>query len=212
MFLANKFATCTAKQSPSLTPVSRFGFSTPCTNAVVGLKRSTIIINSSPEGVISGEWDATWSLATYDDILAYFNSKSLKKTVKPKTKLGDIMHKRVFTCQPMDNIDELKGSVAMKKVNALPVLNHEDVLVGVVSKADLNLDGSEVQDVMSTPPVAAKVNDTVIMAACLMIKHEVHHIPIVDDNNKCIGIVTSSDIFSALAEDNGGQEIMNIDM
>ena len=60
MFLANKFATCTAKQSPSLTPVSRFGFSTHCTNAVAGLKRSTIIINSSPEGVISGEWDATW--------------------------------------------------------------------------------------------------------------------------------------------------------
>lgn len=152
------------------------------------------------------------SLATYDDILAYFNSKSLKKTVKPKTKLSDIMHKRVFTCQPMDNIDELKGSVAMKKVNALPVLNHENVLVGVVSKADLNLDGSEVQDVMSTPPVAAKANDTVTMAACLMIKHEIHHIPIVDDKNKCIGIVTSSDIFSALAEDSGDQEIMNIDM
>lgn len=122
------------------------------------------------------------------------------------------MHKRVFTCQPIDNIDEFKGSVAMKKVNALPVLNHENVLVGVVSKADLNLDGSEVQDVMSTPPVAAKVNDTVITAACLMIKHEIHHIPIVDDKIKCIGIVTSSDIFSALAEDNGRQEIMNIDM
>lgn len=152
------------------------------------------------------------SLATYDDILAYFNSKSLKKTVKPKTKLRDIMHKRVFTCQPMDNIDELKGSVAMKKVNALPVLNHENVLVGVVSKADLNLDGSEVQDVMSTPPVAAKATDTATLAACLMLKYKIHHIPIVDDNKKCVGIVTSSDIFSALAEDSGDQEIMNIDM
>lgn len=60
VFLANRFANCTIKKSSSSTPVSRFGVSKPYDNAVAGLRRSTIINYSSPEGVISGEWDATW--------------------------------------------------------------------------------------------------------------------------------------------------------
>lgn len=51
---------------------------------------------------------------------------------------------------------------------------------------------------MSTPPIAAKPTARVADAACLMLKHKVHRIPIVDKHAKVIGFVTRTDIFEAL--------------
>lgn len=35
-------------------------------------------------------------------------------------------------------------------------------------------------------------------AACLMLKHKIHRIPVVDKNAQVIGMVTRTDIFTAL--------------
>lgn len=154
------------------------------------------------------------SLATYDDVLSYFNSKMLKDAMKPTTKLGDVMHTRVFACGPEDNVDELKGSLAIKKYGGLPVVDNDGKLVGVVSKTDWNTkEGDYVHEVMSTPPVAAKRSDNVTAAACLMLKYKVGRIPVVDDEKHCVGMVTRNDVFTVLAVDSGNEkEILNIDM
>lgn len=49
------------------------------------------------------------------------------------------------------------------------------VQVGVLSKKDLQRAGasSQVKDVMSSPPIAAKPDNKVADAACLMLKHKV---------------------------------------
>lgn len=75
--------------------------------------------------------------------------------------------------------------------------------VGVLSKKDLQRAGNSatVKDIMSTPPIAAKPTNKVADAACLMLKHKVHRIPIVDDNAKLVGMVTRTDIFTALAQE-----------
>lgn len=51
---------------------------------------------------------------------------------------------------------------------------------------------------MSTPPIAAKPTARVADAACLMLKHKVHRIPIVSADAKVLGFVTRTDIFEAL--------------
>jgi len=51
---------------------------------------------------------------------------------------------------------------------------------------------------MSTPPIAAKASSRVADAACLMLKHKIHRIPVVDKRATVIGIVTRTDIFTAL--------------
>ena len=63
--------------------------------------------------------------------------------------------------------------------------------------------GSTVSDVMSKPPIAAKHDNKVADAACLMLKHKVHRIPIVDSKAQLVGIVTRTDIFTALANETG---------
>ena len=63
--------------------------------------------------------------------------------------------------------------------------------------------GSTVNDVMSKPPIAAKPDNKVADAACLMLKHKVHRIPVVDSQAQLVGIVTRTDIFTALANETG---------
>ena len=46
-------------------------------------------------------------------------------------------------------------------------------LVGVLSKKDLSKPGKVVSDIWSSPPVAARGENKVADAACLMLKHKV---------------------------------------
>ena len=134
----------------------------------------------------------------------------ISKSHTPSTILRDIMQENVVVARPTDRLSELRG--AFVKYTGLPVVRSDGGLVGVISRKDLEKPGDFVADVMSSPPVAAKASDTVSSAACLMLKYKVHRIPVVDSEKRCIGIVTRSDIFIALAVDSGSeQEILNID-
>ena len=55
----------------------------------------------------------------------------------------------------------------------------DKTLVGVLSKKDLSKPGKLVKDVYSSPPVAAKPDNKVADAACLMLKHKVCNDPFI---------------------------------
>ena len=50
--------------------------------------------------------------------------------------------------------------------------------------------------IMSKPPVASRPDSKVADAACLMLKHKVHRIPIVDNDARVCGIVSSLHVSS----------------
>lgn len=58
--------------------------------------------------------------------------------------------------------------------------------------------GATVRDAMSSPPIAARASAKVADAAGLMLKHKVHRIPVVNSRAELIGIVTRTDIFTAM--------------
>jgi len=58
-----------------------------------------------------------------------------------------------------------------------------------------------VKDVMVTDIITAKVTDDVKVVAKLIVKHNIDHVPIVDDEGRLVGIVTSWDIAKAVAKD-----------
>eukprot|EP00210_Caulerpa_lentillifera_P004745 g4529.t1 len=110
--------------------------------------------------------------------------------------LTDIMTKDLILTSPSTTRKELE--VLFKEHTGLPVVDKKGRLLGVVSRSDLNRQGEVVKDLMSSPPIAAKPNARVADAACLMLKHKVHRIPIVDQDATVIGFVTRTDIFEAL--------------
>ena len=51
---------------------------------------------------------------------------------------------------------------------------------------------------MSSPPRTCKQHATVASVAGMMLKHKIHRIPVVNDRDVPIGIVTRTDIFEPL--------------
>jgi CBS domain-containing protein len=99
-------------------------------------------------------------------------------------------------CCTNDNVDELKGSVKIKKQWGLPVLNPQGNVVGVVTKHDLHTkEGIFVEDVMSSPPVAAHADDTLSWAISLMDKYSVERLPVITSGDgRCVGMICRYDI------------------
>ncbi|RVW04219.1 CBS domain-containing protein [Rhodococcus xishaensis] len=94
----------------------------------------------------------------------------------------------------------------------LPVVDHEDRLVGIVSESDLLqgefVSGPEgarsaertVGEVMTSPVVAMSQDVDISALASAMLKSRLHSIPIVDEA-AVIGIVSRRDLVEALAQD-----------
>jgi len=86
----------------------------------------------------------------------------------------------------------------------MPVIEN-DACVGVISKSDAieaNWRG-DVRASMSAPPITCAPNALVVDAAAVMLKYRIGCIPIVNSKKKVVGIVSRSDIFTALSSFDG---------
>ncbi|CAD7698888.1 unnamed protein product [Ostreobium quekettii] len=141
--------------------------------------------------------DAADVLSARQDLGGYYERQVLKEEGMGGYCLRDVMSTDITTVTPSMALSEV--TPLFEKHTGLPVLDEEKRLVGVISRSDVdNRGGETVQDAMSTPPIAAKASNRVADAACLMLKHKIHRIPVVDKRATVIGIVTRTDIFTAL--------------
>jgi CBS-domain-containing membrane protein len=69
----------------------------------------------------------------------------------------------------------------------------------VVAK-DLKPSNVRVNEIMSTPLITVSADKTVGDAAHMMVKHKVRRLPVVDEDNKVIGIVTVRDLLTVSNE------------
>lgn len=94
-----------------------------------------------------------------------------------------------------------------KQVTGVPVVEFEGskTLVGVLSRKDvLGSSKKVVADVMSSPPIAAAPTASVQHGAGVMLKKKIHRLPIVNSRAELVGIVTRTDIFTAMLPDAAG--------
>ena len=112
----------------------------------------------------------------------------------------------------------MKASVIMKErdIRSLPVLNKKGKLVGIISDRDLkdaspskatSLDVYElnylistvsVKSIMTKNPVCVRPNETIEFAAILMLENRISSLPVMNDQDALIGIITQTDIFKVL--------------
>lgn len=112
----------------------------------------------------------------------------------------------------------MRASIIMKQKNirCLPVLDRKGKLVGIVTDRDLrdaspskatSLDVHElnylistisVGDIMSKNPVYVRPDETIEFAAILMLENKISSLPVVNQKDVLIGIITQTDIFKAL--------------
>jgi CBS domain-containing protein len=154
---------------------------------------------------LTGEWPVNWSLASYEDVGEFFQNNLFKESAQPGKTLSAVMAKDVRSVTPDTKLETLRS--LFDRISGVPVVRSDSdkTLVGVLSRKDMQgaSASATVKEVMSTPPIAAKPDNKVADAAVLMLKHKVHRIPVVDAQAKLVGIVTRTDIFTALATETG---------
>jgi acetoin utilization protein AcuB len=94
-----------------------------------------------------------------------------------------------------------------KNMHHLPVVDAAGEVVGILTRRDLQLAARhfqeapvEVAEVMHTPVSTIKPDTKLSEAAAMMMEQHIGGLPVMDDNNHIIGIVTETDLFRALMD------------
>ena len=128
------------------------------------------------------------------------------------TPLKDFMTQDLIVISYSDPVRKAWQLMLSKKLAALPVVNEKGLLVGVIAEYDLlrygytrpRLEsdnwisrGPAIREIMSTPPVTLRADDTLYDAGELMIERNIGRIYIVDDYGRPIGVVDREDLVRA---------------
>ncbi|MET3984480.1 CBS domain-containing protein [Streptomyces sp. PvR034] len=125
-------------------------------------------------------------------------------------KVADLMTDEVVSVAPGTCFKDVTKLLAQHDISGVPVLDGEDRVVGVVSQTDLLAHTAPephpceqgttaavpptAGDVMSAPAVTVHPEETVADAARLMTRRSIERLPVVDVEDRLVGIVTRRDL------------------
>jgi CBS domain-containing protein len=79
--------------------------------------------------------------------------------------------------------------------------DHHNTTYGIVTTTDIrNPAETTVREIMTTPVQVAHPEWTLVECSRKMQEKNVHHLPVVDENNELIGMITATDLFMAAEE------------
>jgi CBS domain-containing protein len=115
--------------------------------------------------------------------------------------IGDVMIKEIYMVREKDTIEDALKIMTEKKVNGLPVVNENNLLVGMVVKADIyrfmiqpgHIDSCPVEWVMSKDVVAVHPEESVKDAAEKILSNHIVAMPVVEDG-KVVGVISIEDL------------------
>ncbi|WP_373838191.1 CBS domain-containing protein [Methanospirillum sp.] len=116
--------------------------------------------------------------------------------------IGQIMSSPVVEVPPRMPLTDVLSLMYQTKHLGFPVID-QSLLIGIITLTDLaktpvlDRDAMQVRDVMSRNVIILNPNAPVMDALKIMTKHDIGRIPVMEDE-KVIGIVTKSDIFTVI--------------
>ena len=134
------------------------------------------------------------------------------------TKVQDVMTSRPRAVSPDTPISEAAQLMETEDVGALPVLEGEQ-LAGMVTDRDIVVRavakgkdprGMPVREVSSRDIVSVRADEDLSEALRLMASHQVRRLPVVDDDNRLIGVVSQADVAMEAKEKHVGEMVEEI--
>lgn len=121
-------------------------------------------------------------------------------------KIGEVMVKEIFMVRETDTIENALKIMTDKKVNGLPVVNEDNLLVGMVVKSDIyrfmiqpgHIESCPVDWVMAKDVVSADPEESVYLAAEKLLNNHIIAMPVVE-NGKVVGVVSVEDLLRFFA-------------
>lgn len=107
---------------------------------------------------------------------------------------------RLFANYPLHHLPVIDSSGLKGMLSSADMLKLEYFLprCSAQSSAVWLNDRFRIETLMRQPVVTAKPDDTIADAASRMVTHAIHALPVVDERNHLLGIVTTTDIMQAL--------------
>ncbi|WP_017555618.1 CBS domain-containing protein [Nocardiopsis baichengensis] len=126
-------------------------------------------------------------------------------------RVRNVMTNGVIAVRPSTGMREIALLLSRYSISAVPVVDEDGQVLGVVSESDLLYKLTEDQDrgdpsartkrsavtarrLMTEPPVTVDVRAEVAEAAGIMEKHRVKRLPVISEDGRLIGIVSRSDL------------------
>lgn len=122
---------------------------------------------------------------------------------------ADFMAHDVVTVDPDSSCLEALALLQRHRITALPVTTSAGQLLGIVTLLDLLLPpnhtlavpadrSAKVQMVMTTNVITARPDDPIEQLVPLFSDGGLHHMPVLDDSERVIGMVTQADLIAAI--------------
>lgn len=140
---------------------------------------------------------------------------------------SEIMSRDIITAKEDTDIHEAGRLLIKHKISGMPVIDNENHIVGMITEADLltiagiprghvfndvvmkyvlnkptphHRAGKKVKDIMSSPVITVSPDTTVKKIAIILDEKRIKRVPVVDEANKLIGIVSRGDIIRVVCE------------
>ena len=134
------------------------------------------------------------------------------------TKVHDVMTDSSRCVTPETSVSDAAVLMESEDVGSLPILDG-DQLAGVVTDRDIVIRaiakgkdprGMAVRDVASRELVTVQADDDLMEALQLMATRQVRRLPVVDENNRLVGILSQADVAVSAKEKSVGEMVEEI--
>ena len=120
-------------------------------------------------------------------------------------KCNEVMTKNPVCCLPDDSAAKAAELMKSENIGSIPVIEnaHTQKLVGIVTDRDLALKivaegrdakSTKVEAVMTRKVVTCHADDDLQKALDAMAEHQLRRIPVVNNDNKIVGIIAQADV------------------
>ncbi|GBF36028.1 IMP dehydrogenase [Methanofervidicoccus abyssi] len=165
---------------------------------LAGLKLNIPIVSAAMDTVT--EKEMAIALARKGGLGVIHRNMSIKEQVSQVIsvkKAEDIIIRDVITISQDSNIGDAKKIMELYSIGGLPVVDENNKLVGIVTTRDIKYiqeDNIPVKEVMTKDVVYSDENITHEEAMSIMYENRIERLPIVDEGNRIIGMITLRDI------------------
>ncbi len=118
-------------------------------------------------------------------------------------KCSEVMTKNPICCLPDDMVAGVAELMKSENIGSVPVIENEQTkkLIGIVTDRDLTIKivaggldakSTKVAIVMTHKVIACRTDDDLQKALDAMAEHQLRRIPVVDNDNKVVGIIAQA--------------------
>jgi homoserine O-acetyltransferase len=122
------------------------------------------------------------------------------------TLVKDVMNREFAKIKENSSIENAAEMMLHEKVTHLPVTSNDNHLLGIVTAWDISKsvarNYTELDDIMTKDVIVASPEDPIELTARKMKKYNISSLPVVDENDKVIGIVTTDHISTLMTGTN----------